>query len=152
MNTSRSTLRVFALVACILMPSVNMRAQSTIPASPAALPEPNRGRIILNDDGDYIYIGNNAEEMARKPQPKVPEQREGYPRFAYNRNTTLKGLHIDFYECALCNPFRVVFVDNPLPKVSQTRPWDDESHAFGVQPIALAAKRKLGGIPSYHDI
>ena len=49
--------------------------------------------------------------------PGLPEQREGYPGFAYNnRNTTLKGLPNTLFEDRLCNPFRVVFINEPKPR------------------------------------
>ena len=49
--------------------------------------------------------------------PGLPEQREGYPGFAYDGNTTLKGLPNTLLECRVCNPFRVVFIDELKPRV-----------------------------------
>ncbi len=44
--------------------------------TPAALPEANLGRIILNDDGDYTYIGNNAEEWRANLSNMLSNMRE----------------------------------------------------------------------------
>jgi len=49
--------------------------------------------------------------------PGLPEQREGYPGFAYVRNTTLKGLHNPPPDGRLCNPFRVVSINEQEPRV-----------------------------------
>ena len=49
--------------------------------------------------------------------PGLPEQREGYPGFAYARNTTLKGLPNTLFKDRLCNPFRVVFINEQKSRV-----------------------------------
>jgi len=49
--------------------------------------------------------------------PGLPDQREGHPGFACNNgNTTLKGLPNTLLEDRLCNPFRVVFINEQKPR------------------------------------
>ena len=49
--------------------------------------------------------------------PGLPEQREGYPGFGYDGNTTLKGLPNILLEDRLGNPFRVLFIHERKPRV-----------------------------------